>query len=335
MKSKRSACESRTAEEALSEGGAKMAKQRKRAGKAKSGENPGREESLSQREDAVEAQEEHLRGEKQERADVLLELEALTSALREANGHLVIANVRSQALAEQMNQLYEEAKTAIQAKDDFFALISHELRTPLTSIAGWAALLERKPDPPTIAEAARSIATSAALQAQLIDSLLDVSRIMTGNFAITEAQIDLRAVMDHALTAMRPMAAAKEVSLRASMQQSIIVNGDSSRLDQVVSNLLANAVKFTPAGGLIEIRLVRDGSFAIVEVCDTGEGIASRFLPHIFDRGTQATARRFGGLGLGLSIVKHIVELHGGSVAAASGGEGKGATFTVRIPCAA
>jgi signal transduction histidine kinase len=157
---------------------------------------------------------------------------------------------------------------------------------------------------------------------------------MTGNFAIAEAKIDLRAVMDDSLTAMRPMAAAKEVSLRASVQQSIIVKGDASRLGQVVSNLLANAVKFTPAGGLIETRLVRDGSFAVVEVCDTGEGIASRFLPSIFDRGTQATARRFGGLGLGLAIVKHIVELHGGSVAAASAGEGKGATFTVRIPCA-
>jgi signal transduction histidine kinase len=310
-----------------------MAKQQKRAGRAKSGEKPTREESLSQREDAVEAQEEHLRAEEEERAGVLLELEALATALREANGHLVIANLRSQTLAEQINQLYEEAKSAIQAKDDFFALISHELRTPLTSITGWAALLESTPDSSTIAEAARSIATSAALQAQLIDSLLDVSRIMTGNFAITEAKIDLRAVMDDSLTAMRPMAVAKEVSLRASVQQSIIVKGDPSRLGQVVSNLLANAVKFTPAGGLIETRLVRDGSFAVVQVCDTGEGIASRFLPSIFDRGTQATARRFGGLGLGLAIVKHIVELHGGSVTAASAGEGKGATFTVRIPC--
>jgi signal transduction histidine kinase len=313
-----------------------MPKQRKRAGsKAKSDESPGREESLSQREGAVEAQEKHLRGEEQERADVLLELEALTSALREANGHLVIANVRSQTLAEQMNQLYEEAKRAIQAKDDFFALISHELRTPLTSIAGWAALLERRPDPPTIAEAARSIATSAALQAQLIDALLDVSRIMTGNFAITEAKIDLRAVVDDSLTALRPLALAKGLSLRTSVEQSIIVDGDPSRLGQVVSNLLANAVKFTPAGGLIETRLERDGSFAIIAVRDTGEGIASGFLPHVFERGAQASAKRFGGLGLGLSIVKHIVELHGGSVAAASEGEGKGAIFTVRIPCAA
>ena len=310
-----------------------MAKQRKRAGKAKSDENPGREESLSQREDAVEAQEEHLRAEEQDRAGVLLELEALASALREANGHLVIANLRSQALAEQMNQLYEEAKTAIQAKDNFFALISHELRTPLTSITGWAALLQRAPDPPTIIEAARSIATSAALQAQLIDSLLDVSRIMTGNFTITETKIDLRRVMGDSLTAMRPLAAAKSLSLRTSVEQSIIVNGDPFRLGQAVSNLLANAIKFTPPGGLIETRLVREASFAVIEVCDTGEGIASHFLPNIFGRGSQATAGRFGGLGL--SIVKHIVELHGGSVAAASAGEGKGATFTVRIPCAA
>lgn len=309
-----------------------MAKKRTGTGsKAKSGEDPGREASLSRREDAVEALEEELR----EKAAVLQELEALTSALREANGHLVIANVRSQTLAEQMNQLYEEAKSAIEAKDSFFTLISHELRTPLTSIAGWAALLERKPDPPTIIEAARSIATSAALQAQLIDALLDVSRIMTGNFAITEAKIDLRAVVDEAATAMHPMAAAKGISLRASVQQSIIVNGDPARLGQVISNLLANGVKFTPAGGLVEIRLMSDGNFAIVEVCDTGEGIASPFLQRIFERGTQATARRFGGLGLGLSIVKHIVELHGGSVTAASEGEGRGSTFTVKIPCAA
>lgn len=272
--------------------------------------------------------------EEEERAAVLLELDALASALREANGHLVIANLRSQALVEQINQLYEEAKTAIQAKDDFFALISHELRTPLTSIAGWAALLERKPDPLTVIEAARSIAISASLQAQLIDALLDVSRIMTGNFAITPVEIDLRAVLDDALSAARPLAAAKGLSLRTSEQERVLVNGDPARLRQVVGNLLSNAIKFTPAGGLIEARLARDTSFAVVEVCDTGEGIASRFLPSVFDRGAQATALRFGGLGLGLSIVKHIVELHGGSVAAASDGEGMGATFTIRIPLA-
>lgn len=312
-----------------------MPKQRKRAGsKTRSAETTAREESVTLREDAVEEHEEQLRAGEQTAADVRLELEALMDALREANGHLVVANLRSQTLADQMNELYEEARVAIQAKDEFFALISHELRTPLTSITGWAALLERAPDSATIAEAARSIASSAALQARLIDDLLDVSRIMTGKFAITEATIDLREVIDDTVIGMRPMAAAKGVSLRITAQESIIINGDSARLRQVVTNLLSNAVKFTPAGGLIEICLTRDGSFAVIELCDTGEGISADFLPYVFDRRAQATARRFAGLGLGLSIVKHIVELHGGSVAAASEGEGKGAQFTVRIPCA-
>jgi signal transduction histidine kinase len=301
--------------------------------KSKSAENPTREESLILREDAADTQEKQLLVRERTAADVRLELEALMAALREANEHLVVANLRSQTLAEQMNDLYEEAKTAIQAKDDFFTMISHELRTPLTSITGWAALLERDPDPATIAEAARSIASSAAVQAQLIDDLLDVSRIMTGKFAITEAKIDLRDVIDDSVSAMHPQAGAKGVSLRTTAVQSIIIDGDAGRLRQVVANLLSNAIKFTPAGGLIETQLTRDESFAVIQVCDTGEGISPDFLPYVFDRRAQASARRFAGLGLGLAIVKHIVELHGGSVAAASGGEGKGATFTVRIPC--
>jgi signal transduction histidine kinase len=310
-----------------------MPAQRKRNGsKTKKAETTAREESVTLREDAVQEHEEQLRAGEQTAADVRLELEALMAALREANGHLVVANLRSQTLADQMNELYEEARTAIQAKDEFFALISHELRTPLTSITGWAALLERDPDSATIAEAARSIASAAALQARLIDDLLDVSRIMTGKFAITEARIDLREVIDGTVSGMRPQAAAQGISLRITALQSVIVNGDAARLRQVVTNLLSNAVKFTPAGGLIETCLTRDGSFAVIEVRDTGEGIPSGFLPYIFDRRAQATPRRLGGLGLGLAIVKHIVELHGGSVAAASEGEGKGATFTIRIP---
>ena len=311
-----------------------MPKQRNRAGsKSKSAGKPTREESLSLREDAADEQEEHLRAREQTAADVRQELDALMAALREANGHLVLANLRSQTLAEQMNQLYEEARSAIQAKDDFFAVISHELRTPLTSIIGWAELLERDLDSATIAEAARSIASSAAVQAKLIDDLLDVSRIMTGKFAITEAEVDLRAVIDDTVSGMRPLAAAKGVALRTTVQQSIIIDGDAARLRQVVSNLLSNSIKFTPAGGLIATHLMRDGSFAVIEVCDTGEGISSDFMPFVFERRSQATNKRFAGLGLGLAIVKHIVELHGGSVAAASEGEGKGAKFTIRIPC--
>ena len=313
-----------------------MAKQRKASGsKARSTKNPTREESLTLREGVVQEQEEQLRDREQGASAVRLELEALMAALREANGHLVVANLRSQTLADQMNQLYEEAKTAIQAKDEFFALISHELRTPLTSITGWSALLERTSDAATIAEAARAIASSAAVQARLIDDLLDVSRIMTGKFAIAEASTDLHAVVDETVRGMRPAAAAQAVSLRTTLEPWVNVNGDAARLHQVVGNLLSNAIKFTPAGGLIEIRLMRDGSFAVIEVCDTGEGISPPFLPYVFERRAQATSRRFAGLGLGLAIVKHIVELHGGTVAAASQGEGKGATFTVRIPCTA
>ena len=266
-------------------------------------------------------------------ADVRAEFEALMEALREANGHLVMANLRSQSLAEQMNQLYEEARSAIEAKDDFFSAISHELRTPLTSIKGWASLLLDSPDAATISEAARSIASSAAVQAQLIDDLLDVSRIMTNKFAITEATVDLRDVIEDSVSGMRPIATAKDISLRKQVDQPVIINGDPARLRQVLTNLLTNAVKFTPAGGLVETRLSRDESFGIIEVCDTGEGISADFLPHVFERRAQATERRFAGLGLGLAIVKHIIELHRGSVEVRSDGEGKGATFTVRIPC--
>lgn len=311
-----------------------MPKQRKPKASASSrAGTPTREEALDSREDAVEAHEEQLEIREQTAADVRAELEALMAALREANGHLVVANLRSQSLAEQMNQLYEEATSAIAAKDDFFSAISHELRTPLTSITGWAALLIDDPDAATIAEAARSIASSAALQAHLIDDLLDVSRIMTNKFAITEAKMDLREVIEDSFSGMRPIAAAKDISMRKNTE-SVVIDGDAARMRQVLTNLLANAIKFTPAGGLIEARLSHDGSFAVIEVSDTGEGISAQFLPYVFERRAQATERRFAGLGLGLAIVKHIVELHRGSVAATSEGEGKGATFTIRIPCA-
>lgn len=266
--------------------------------------------------------------------DVRAELEALMEALREANGHLIVANLRSQTLAEQMNQLYEEARRAIEAKDEFFTVISHELRTPLTSITGWAALLTMDPDPATIAEGLRAISNSAAVQAQLIDDLLDVSRIMTNKFALTRQDIDLRNVITESVSGMHPLAAAKDIALRMSLEQSMIIDGDPGRMRQVLTNLIGNAIKFTPSGGVIETRLFREESFAIVEVSDTGEGISAQFLPHVFDRRAQATERRFAGLGLGLAIVKHIVELHGGSVTVSSEGAGKGATFTLRLPSA-
>jgi len=227
-------------------------------------------------------------------AVVLEEVQALIEALREANGHLVAANFRSQALAERMNVLYEKAQSAVEAKDEFFALISHELRTPLTSIIGWAELLKLDPNRATIVEAARSIATSAAVQAQLIDDLLDVSRIMTNKFAITKAKFDLHEVVTDSISGMRPLADAKTISLRINAKESVTVDGDAARMRQVLSNLLGNAIKFTPAGGLIETCLMRDGSSAVIAVSDTGEGISPQFLPHIFERTAQAAERRFG-----------------------------------------
>jgi signal transduction histidine kinase len=291
-----------------------------------------REKALQSREDAIVDHEAQLESREQTAADVRAEFEALMDALREANGNLVVANVQSQSLAEQMNQLYEEARSAIEAKDDFFSAVSHELRAPLTSITGWAALLLDSPDAAMISEAARSIASSAAVQAQLIDDLLDVSRIITNKFAITEVKVDLRDVIEESVSGMRPIAAANDIALRKQVDEPVFVDGDVARLRQVLTNLLNNAVKFTPAGGAIEIRLSCDASFGIIAVSDTGEGISAEFLPHVFERRAQATERRFAGLGLGLSIVKHIVELHRGSVEVTSEGEGRGATFTIRIP---
>ena len=319
----------------MSEVVSNMPKKQKRSG-SKSGRASirKREESLVSREVALAEQTAEIRAGEQTSVDVRAEVESLVAALREANGHLVVANLRSQALAQQMHELYDEAQRAIQAQDDFFAVISHELRSPLTSIIGWAALLQRNPDPKTITEAARSIANSASVQAKLIDDLLDVSRIMTGKFAINEALLDVRTVIEETTSGMRPAAEAKGVALRTIAEEPVIIAGDAARMSQVVANLLSNAIKFTPAGGLIETRLTREGSFAVLEVSDTGEGIAADFLPYVFDRRSQATNRRFSGLGLGLAIVKHIVDLHHGSVQAASNGPGKGATFTIRIPCA-
>jgi len=294
---------------------------------------PESEEILHSREEAGEVSQAQAEAREQTTADVRAEFETLMDALREANGHLVVANLRSQSLAEQMNQLYEEARSAVEAKDDFFSAISHELRTPLTSIMGWAGVLLDTQDAVIISEAARSIASSAAVQAQLIDDLLDVSRIMTNKFAITEASMDLRDVVEDSVSGMLPIAKAKDISLRKQAEQPVLINGDPARMRQVLTNLLTNAIKFTPSGGLIETRLSRDESFGIIEVSDTGEGISAEFLPHMFERRAQATERRFAGLGLGLAIVKHIVGLHRGSVEARSEGAGKGSVFIVRIPC--
>ena len=230
-----------------------------------------------------------------------------------------------------------EAEAANRLKDEFLATVSHELRTPLTAILGWAKLLaDGQVSPERAADAFGAIYRNARTQAQLIDDLLDVSRVITGKLRIEVAPVNLAAVVEAAAAVVRPAAEAKGVTLRTRLDgESLTINGDPARLQQVVWNLLSNAVKFTHAGGRVEARVRRAGSQMEVSVSDTGQGIETEFLPYVFERFRQAdvgTTRRHGGLGLGLAIVRHLVELHGGTVNAESEGEGRGSTFTVRLP---
>jgi PAS domain S-box-containing protein len=242
----------------------------------------------------------------------------------------------SQALARE-HAARAEAETANRMKDEFLATLSHELRTPLTAMLGWARLLRSgELDTDTAARAVETIESNARLQAQLIEDLLDVSRIILGKLPLGVRPVELALVTEAALDAVRPAAAAKSIRLFRILDPATgLVSGDPDRLQQVVWNLLSNAVKFTPAKGQVEIRLERLGRFAQITVNDTGKGISAEFLPFVFDRFRQAdssSTRAHGGLGLGLALVRHLVELHGGSVHAASAGEGKGATFSVQLP---
>ncbi|HEV2801616.1 MAG TPA: PAS domain S-box protein [Pyrinomonadaceae bacterium] len=233
--------------------------------------------------------------------------------------------------------LYREAQEANRLKDEFLATLSHELRTPLTSILGWTNLLRSvKFDEATAARALETIERNARSQKQLVDDLLDASRIITGKLRLEMRPTQLKTVVESACEAARPTAEAKGVELRLALEDGAsVVAGDAERLQQVVWNLLSNAVKFTPEGGRVEVRLGREGTQARISVTDTGEGIKPEFLPYVFERFRQAdqtTTRTHGGLGLGLAIVRHLVELHGGAVGARSEGEGRGATFEVRLP---
>jgi len=225
-------------------------------------------------------------------------------------------------------------------KDEFLATLSHELRTPLNAMLGWAEVLRRSAGLP--AEAAKAVAVierNARSQAQIIDDLLDMSGIISGKVRLNVQRIDLVALIEATLETIRPAAEAKRVQLDAMLEPSVgPVRGDPGRLQQVLWNLLTNAVKFTPAAGRITVSLARVDSHVTVEVADSGDGIDPAFLPHIFDRFRQAdasTRRRHGGLGLGLSIAKQIVELHGGTITGNSEGPGAGATFRVMLPIVA
>jgi signal transduction histidine kinase/ActR/RegA family two-component response regulator len=231
----------------------------------------------------------------------------------------------------------EEAERANRIKDEFLTSLSHELRTPLNAILGWTQLLRRKADAdPFLMQGLETLERNAKLQTQLIDDLLDMSRILSGKIRLDVQAIALGRVIEAAVESVRPSAEAKGLSLTMTLDpEAGPVSGDPSRLQQVVWNLVTNAVKFSSRGGSIAIRLERVNSHLEISISDTGIGISPDFLPHVFERFRQAdasTTRRHGGLGIGLSIVKNLVDLHGGTVRAKSAGTGKGATFVVSLP---
>jgi signal transduction histidine kinase/ActR/RegA family two-component response regulator len=230
-----------------------------------------------------------------------------------------------------------EAEAANRAKDEFLAVLSHELRTPLNAVYGWARMLhDVTRDPATMRRGLEAIERNASAQVRLVEDLLDVSRIVTGQMRLDVRAVDLPAVINAALDSVRPAAQAKDIRLDSHQDPGVgPVAGDPDRLQQVVWNLAVNAVKFTPAGGRVRVVLRRAGNTAEIEVSDTGRGIGADMLPHVFDRFRQAdstTTRAHGGLGLGLALARHLVELHGGTVKAASPGPDQGATFTVTLP---
>ncbi|BAY35292.1 putative sensor protein (plasmid) [Nostoc carneum NIES-2107] len=232
----------------------------------------------------------------------------------------------------------EEAERASRIKDEFLAVLSHELRSPLNPILGWSKLLQNgKLSPSATAAALATIERNAKLQVQLIDDLLDVSRILRGKLILNAIPLDLCSIISSALETVRLAAEAKSLEIHTHITPKVSVIGDPTRLQQVVWNILSNAVKFTPSGGKIEVGLTCVDTNAQIQVRDTGKGISAEFLPYVFEHFQQedgSTTRQFGGLGLGLAIVRQLVELHGGTVAVDSAGEGQGATFTVYIPLA-
>jgi CheY-like chemotaxis protein len=232
-------------------------------------------------------------------------------------------------------QLYRAAQDANRAKDEFLATISHELRTPLTAILGWTELL-RTGNPALAKRAVETIERNAKAQARIVDDVLDVSRIITGKLSLKFERINVSDAVRAAVETVRPAAEAKAIELAMKVDPRIGETiADAARLQQVAWNLLSNAIRFTPHGGRVDVELERDDARIVLRVIDTGEGIHPDFLPHVFERFQQADStptRKHGGLGLGLAIVRHLVELHGGEVAVHSEGPGRGATFSVTLP---
>jgi PAS domain S-box-containing protein len=264
-------------------------------------------------------------------------------SIREWIGNILDVHKQKEAEAEREKLLTAErvareaADAASRAKDEFLATVSHELRSPLNAMLGWARLLSSgNLDDEAAARGLKAIEQNAKAQAQLIEDLLDVSRIISGKFRLNNEPVQVVRVIEAAVDSVRPTAEVKGVRLQVTLDPDAgPVSGDAGRLQQVVWNLLSNAVKFTPRDGRVQVRLLRVNSHVEIEVSDTGQGILPEFLPYVFERFRQAdgtSTRTHGGLGLGLAIVRHIIELHGGSVTADSPGKGKGATFTVKLP---
>jgi signal transduction histidine kinase len=251
------------------------------------------------------------------------EREALLAQLQRLEAELAAERAARQAAEQQDRQ-----------KDEFLAAVAHELRSPLGAILGWAHMLGRRGGEDELERGLEVIEQSVHVQSQLIDDLLVASRMASNRIRLHIEPVDPAAVVDAAVLSVRPAVAEKELRLTKILQPVGPVRGDAVRLQQVLCNLLTNAVKFTPRGGEVEIALRPLPGRAAISVKDTGIGIAPEFLPHVFERFRQhpSAARAHGGLGLGLAIARHLVELHGGEIAAESGGEGRGATFTVRLP---
>ena len=271
------------------------------------------------------------------------EVPVLANALRRERGGQVVNDCvlmhmrQRNRYEDEILQAKREAEEATRAKDEFLATVSHELRTPLTAILGWAGMLRTGDlDEATATRALQAIERNAESQNQLIGDLLDFSRIISGKIRLDVGRVELAPVVEAALDVVRPAADAKGIKLQPVLDPKAgPVSGDPERLQQVFWNLLSNAVKFTPKGGRVQVSLARDNSSVEVRVSDTGRGISAEFLPYVFERFRQAdqqTTRRQAGLGLGMAITKHLVELHGGTIRAESPGEGQGATFVLRLP---
>ena len=243
---------------------------------------------------------------------------------------------RRRAAEEELRDAVARLKQADVAKDDFLAMLSHELRTPLTSILGWSTiLLEGGVDTETVAAAANSIQQGATSQQYIVDELLDLSRIVFAKFRIDRSPLDLIPLVKSAAELIKPMADAKNVELNTDLpSRPCVIEADGQRIKQVVWNFLTNAVKFTPSGGRVDLRVEIADSQVRVVVSDTGEGIEPQTLPHVFERFRQDADGAKGGLGLGLSIARYVVEAHHGSITALSDGHGRGATFIAGFPLA-